>query len=87
VQALRIYRGNKGYDMVLMTARGAALTEIHLVQRTAEGGGQPAGNFGAVPTAELLRGQVKTERKALKDFSNGSLFEGTAELLPKPTTP
>ena len=86
-QALRTYRGNKGYDLVLVTTRGAASTSIHLVQRLPDGGRQVAGGFGDVPTAELLGGQVKTDRKALKDFSNNSLFEGTAELLPKPKTP
>lgn len=86
-QAIRTYRGSKGYDLVLVTTRGADVTSIHLVQRLPDGVRQVAGGFGEVPTTALLRGEVKTGRQALKDVSSGSVFEGTAELFPKPRTP
>ncbi|MFA5141125.1 MAG: hypothetical protein WC728_18010 [Elusimicrobiota bacterium] len=87
LQAVRTYRGNKDYDLVLVTDQSAPSTRIHLVQRLKSGARMMAGSMGAVETLELLRGPVRMDGKSVQDFSAGSSLEGQAELMPKRLTP
>ena len=83
LQAVRNYRGSKGYDLVLLTNQASPSTEIYLVQRLKDGGRRMAGSLGRVETLQLLRGPVRMDGKSVRDYSTGSSLEGHAELMPK----
>jgi len=84
-QAIRTYRGNKGYDLVLATRQGrdARDTEIYLIRKLSDGGRQVSGSMGSAPTSDLLSRPIRADRYPMNIFSNGQPMEGTAELTPR----
>lgn len=84
-QAIRTYKGNKGYDLLLITpqGRGSVATHIYLIRRLDDGGREVAGSMGQAPTADLPTTPVRPDVPSVRVFSNGQSLEGKPELMPK----